>query len=131
MSSSEENSKIDMLDTRESIKKKIKTAFCEPGNIENNGLLSFAKHVLFPLSKTGKIVLERPEKWGGNLEYTSFEELQTAFKEEKIHPGDLKDGINKLLDDLLEPLRKDFTTPENKKLVEEAYPVEKDVKKKK
>ena len=131
MSSSEENSKIDLLDSRESIKKKIKTAFCEPGNIENNGLLSFAKHVLFPLSKTGKLLIERPEKWGGNLEYSTFEELETAFKEEKLHPGDLKDGINNLLDNLREPLRQDFATPDNKKLIEEAYPVEKDPKKKK
>jgi len=50
MSSSEENSKIDMLDSAAQLKKKIKSAFCEPGNCDNNGLLAFAKHVLFPLS---------------------------------------------------------------------------------
>ena len=68
MSSSEENSKIDLLDSAAQVKKKIKSAFCEPGNIENNGLLAFAKHVLFPLSQTGKLVIERKEEWGGNLE---------------------------------------------------------------
>ena len=35
----------------------------------------------------------------------------------------LKDGIEKLLNSLLEPLRQDFDTPENKKLTEEAYPI--------
>lgn len=51
MSSSEEDSKIDLLDPPAAIKKKIKKAFCEPGNITDNGVLSFTKHVLFPLLK--------------------------------------------------------------------------------
>ena len=49
MSSSEADSKIDLLDNAASIKTKIKKAFCEPGNVAENGLLSFTKHVLFPL----------------------------------------------------------------------------------
>ena len=53
MSSSEEDSKIDLLDTAAQVKKKLKKAFCEPGNITDNGVLSFCKSVLFPLSKTG------------------------------------------------------------------------------
>lgn len=82
MSSSEEDSKIDLLDTAAQVKKKIKSAFCEPGNAENNGILSFIKHVLLPLSKTGKIVIERPEKWGGNLNFDTYEQLEEAFKKE-------------------------------------------------
>ena len=81
MSSSEEDSKIDLLDTAESIKKKINNAFCEEGNVEQNGILSFAKHVLFPLSKDGKLVIERPEKWGGNMVFDSYEKLHDTFKE--------------------------------------------------
>ena len=53
MSSSEEDSKIDLIDTASQVKKKLKKAFCEPGNIAENGVLSFCKYVLFPLSKTG------------------------------------------------------------------------------
>lgn len=82
MSSSEEDSKIDLLDTPAALKKKIKNAFCEPGNTENNGILSFIKHVLLPLSKDGKIVIERPEKWGGNMQFDSYEKLEEAFKKE-------------------------------------------------
>lgn len=54
MSSSEEDSKIDLLDTAAGVKKKLKKAFCEPGNIEDNGLLSFVKHVIFSLFKEGE-----------------------------------------------------------------------------
>jgi len=50
MSSSEEESKIDLLDGKAQVKKKLGKAFCEEGNISNNGVLAFAKHVLFPLS---------------------------------------------------------------------------------
>lgn len=49
MSSSEEDSKIDILDSPAAVKKKLKKAFCEPGNIAENGLLAFAKHVIFGL----------------------------------------------------------------------------------
>lgn len=49
MSASDEDSKIDLLDPPATLKKKLKKAFCEPGNVENNGLLSFTKFVIFPL----------------------------------------------------------------------------------
>lgn len=44
-----QESKIDLLDSKEDVKKKLKKAFCEPGNIQNNGVLSFVKYVVFPL----------------------------------------------------------------------------------
>jgi tyrosyl-tRNA synthetase len=51
MSSSDQDSKIDLLDTPDQVKKKVKRVFCEPGNIETNGVLSFCKSVIFPLLK--------------------------------------------------------------------------------
>ena len=46
MSSSDAKSKIDLLDSADDLKKKIKGVFCEEGNIEKNPLLSFIKNVL-------------------------------------------------------------------------------------
>ena len=54
MSSSEEESKIDLLDAAASVKKKMKKAVCEPGNIKDNGVLAFLKYVIFPLLKPGE-----------------------------------------------------------------------------
>ncbi|KAF9242842.1 tyrosine tRNA ligase [Melanogaster broomeanus] len=51
MSSSDPDSKIDFLDTPEAVKRKIKKAFCEEGNVTENGLLAFAKAVLIPISE--------------------------------------------------------------------------------
>ena len=49
MSSSDPDSKIDLLDSAAQLKKKLKKAFCEPGNVTDNGVLAFVKHVLMPL----------------------------------------------------------------------------------
>jgi tyrosyl-tRNA synthetase len=54
MSSSVDDSKIDILDTEDQVKKKLKKAFCEPKNIENNGVLAFCKSVIFPLIEIKK-----------------------------------------------------------------------------
>ncbi|KAK7681759.1 hypothetical protein QCA50_015106 [Cerrena zonata] len=51
MSSSDPNSKIDFLDPPATIRKKIKSAFCEEGNKDDNGVLSFVKAVLIPISQ--------------------------------------------------------------------------------
>nr|CAD7408170.1 unnamed protein product [Timema cristinae] len=49
MSASEENSKIDLLDSSHVVKRKFKKAFCEPTNITNNSLLSIVEYIIFPL----------------------------------------------------------------------------------
>ncbi|KAM3596729.1 uncharacterized protein V6R79_019466 [Siganus canaliculatus] len=120
MSSSEEESKIDLLDSKEDVKKKLKKAFCEPGNIQNNGVLSFVKHVVFPLF--GEFSIKRDAKWGGDKIYSVFEEVEKDFAEEAIHPGDLKASVEVALNRLLEPIRKKFESPELRKLTNTAYP---------
>lgn len=47
MSSSEEDSKIDLLDPPKVVQKKIRKVFCEPGNIEKNPLLQWVQNVFF------------------------------------------------------------------------------------
>ncbi|MBN3305225.1 tyrosine--tRNA ligase, cytoplasmic [Amia ocellicauda] len=120
MSSSEEESKIDLLDRKEDVKKKLKKAFCEPGNVENNGVLSFVKHVLFPLHS--EFTVKRDEKFGGDKVYTVIEDVEKDFAEERIHPGDLKASVEVALNKLLDPIRKKFESPELKKLTNSAYP---------
>lgn len=76
MSSSVEDSKIDLLDSPAALKKKLKRAFCEPGNVKDNGVLSFCQHVLFPLrAKEGKVY-----KWENGqillIQYLSGDKLQ-------------------------------------------------------
>ena len=125
MSSSEEDSKVDLLDSAASLKKKLKKAFCEPGNTADNGVLSFCKYVIFPVGLKEEdegFLIERAEANGGNVKYPAFEDLEKAFGEEKIHPADLKAAVERYLNRLLAPIRKKFEAPELQKLVAKAYP---------
>ena len=95
MSSSDVDSKIDLLDPPSVLKKKLKKAFCEPGNIADNGVLTFCKYVIFPvvLKKDEKFVIERKPEHGGNVEYAKFEDLEGAFAKEDVFPLDLKTAV--------------------------------------
>jgi tyrosyl-tRNA synthetase len=51
MSSSDPDSKIDFLDPPNVARRKINKAFCEEGNVADNGVLSFVEAVLIPISE--------------------------------------------------------------------------------
>lgn len=113
MSASEDNSKIDLLDTATDIKKKIKKVFCEPGNISNNPLLLLTKHILIPVLKPGeKFLVNRSENNGGRIEYSGYEDLEKDFAAEKLHPLDFKNAAEMHINRLLDPIRKKFMRPD-------------------
>lgn len=66
--------------------------------------------------------IKRDAKWGGDKKYTDFEGVEKDFAEETIHPGDLKASVEVALNQLLEPIRKKFQSPELRKLTNTAYP---------
>ena len=126
MSSSDPDSKIDLLDDAKTVDRKIKKAFCEEGNIEENGLLSFAKFVLFPLyTLKGKPGLEvkRKEDFGGNMTFTGYAELEQAFAEKALHPADLKNSVSAAINEILEPIRQEWNSnPDIQAITHQAYP---------
>jgi tyrosyl-tRNA synthetase len=115
MSASDENSKIDLLDDKKTLKKKISKAFCPAGEVENNGVLAFIEYVIFPLQNEFKI--SRPEKFGGNVDFSSYKQLEDAFVSEDIHPMDLKNALFDVLAPLLEVVQVNVDV----ELVEKAY----------
>jgi len=123
MSSSDADSKIDLLDDPAAVARKVRKAFCEEGNVTENGLLSFAKAVLFPLLD-GKEPLHfnRPEKFGGPISFNTYQELEDAFAKKVLYPGDLKNGMVEAINKLLAPLREAFAAPEKQELIYKAYP---------
>ncbi|KAG5321859.1 SYYC protein, partial [Acromyrmex heyeri] len=124
MSSSEEDSKIDLLDNPVTIKKKLKKAFCEPGNITDNGILAFSKHVIFSLFKDGETFnVPRTAEFGGDISFSEYENLEAAFANQEIHPGDLKNAVEIYINRLLDPIRKEFEADSKlKSLANKAYP---------
>jgi tyrosyl-tRNA synthetase len=120
MSASIPESKIDLLDDSITIKKKLGKAFCPAKQTKNNGVLAFLENVAFPtLERTKKnLIINRPEKFGGNLEFKTYKELEQAFVN-GLHPMDLKNAMAEFLDDVLSPIRKDFD--KRKDLLKKAY----------
>jgi tyrosyl-tRNA synthetase len=123
MSSSDPNGKIDVLDTPKEIKKKVSKAYCLEKDIIDNTPLLLTKNLIFPLlERLNKIfVINRDEKYGGNLEFKNYEETKKAFIDGLLHPSDLKNGIVDFFSNLLEPIRKTFETKEMKELIKKAY----------
>lgn len=122
MSSSEEKGKVDLLDTPESVEKKILGAFCPAGKKEDNGVLAFMKHVIMVMKedREKEFVVERPEKFGGNVSYGDYKSLEKDFVSGKLHPQDLKKSMAREVNLLLEPVRKRLK--DKKSLVKDAYP---------
>lgn len=139
MSASDPNSKIDVLEEPKVVKKKINSAYCAPGDVENNGLLSFVEYVIQPIHelKTGvvgsfKLDIDRPEKYGGPISYDSFEQLKEDFKAERLAPPDLKSGVADKINELLVPVRADYeASKEFQEAQKNGYPVEKPKQEKK
>ncbi|MFH1642816.1 MAG: tyrosine--tRNA ligase [Nanoarchaeota archaeon] len=104
MSKSKPDTAIFMTDPKEEIQRKIGKAYCPEGTIEENPILEYCKYIIFEKLKSIKI--ERPEKWGGNLEFNSYLELEKSFLDKKLHPMDLKQAVINSLNKLIEPVRK-------------------------
>ncbi len=103
MSKSDPSSGIFIHDSNEEIKTKIKKAWCEEGNVENNPLLEIANHVIF--HEFDEIKMERPEKFGGNVIYSTYSELESDFAKKKLHPSDLKQSVANYLIKIIAPIR--------------------------
>ena len=103
MSKSDPNSGIFIHNSDDEIKSKIKKAWCEEANIQNNPLLEIAKSVIF--HEFEELKIERPEKFGGNVIYSDYEQLEKDFAVKKLHPTDLKQTVGDYLVKIVAPIR--------------------------
>jgi tyrosyl-tRNA synthetase len=111
MSKSDPDSGILIHDSPEDIKRKISKAFCPP-EVDGNPILATAKMILFERRPT--FVIDRPAKFGGKLEFKSYDELEATYAAGKLHPMDLKNGVAAGMVEVLEPVRHYFEKhPEN------------------
>lgn len=103
MSKSKPSSGIFIHDSDEEIKTKIKKAWCPEGMVENNPLLEITRHVIF--HEFPEFVVERPTKFGGNVSYTQYAQLESDFAQKKLHPSDLKTSVETYLIKIIKPIR--------------------------
>ena len=135
MSKSKPDSAIFIHDDPEEIKRKVNNAYAPEGVVEFNPILDWVKHLIFYNSSYARISssaynqdlasqgdalrVQRDKKWGGDLEYSTYDELEKDYAEKQLHPQDLKAAVAEWLITKLEPARKYFEDPKRKQALEE------------
>ncbi|KAI9756365.1 MAG: hypothetical protein M4579_003869 [Chaenotheca gracillima] len=135
MSASEEDSKIDLLDTAEAVKKKLKKAYAAPKEVEGNGLISFIEYVLLPVSalqqnSKATFIVEKRAGEGDPIIYHDIETVKADYVADRLTPQLLKSGVTAALNSLLGPIQADFqASPEWQEIEKKAYPPPEEKKK--
>lgn len=130
MSKSKPDSAVFIHDSPDQIKRKINNAFAPEGEVGYNPILDWTKHLIFYNSSKARISssayddgrtlgVKRDSKWGGDLVYNSYEQLEKDYAEKKLHPQDLKNAVAEWLIDKLEPARKYFEDPKRQQALKE------------
>ena len=118
MSKSNPDSAIFMTDTKEDISRKLKKTWCPEGQTEENPILEYFKYIIF--EKFEAVIIERPEKYGGNLEIPSYREFEQMFRDKNIHPMDAKNTAAVYIEKLISPVReKILHDPKTREMREE------------
>lgn len=106
MSKSIPGSGISVTDSSETIKKSIMEAYCPARKIDENPVLQISKLIIFP--SVQKMEIKREAKFGGNLVFHDYMELETTFGAGDLHPLDLKKSVAENLEKIIAPIRKKF-----------------------
>jgi len=123
MSKSQPETCIFIYDSPEEIKQKTRRAFCPEKTVEFNPILDICKYIIFREMET--FTIERPAKFGGTVEFQSYQELEEAYRHGNLHPQDLKNALAHELAIILEPARRYF---ENNKEAKECLDAVKNAK---
>ncbi len=103
MSKSNPDSCIFVHDSETEIARKLKNAYCPAGTVEDNPIVQMAETFVL---RERPLKIERPAKFGGDIEISSPPELRHLFQTAKLHPMDLKNAVGRELAAMLEPARR-------------------------
>ncbi|PYH96631.1 tyrosine tRNA ligase [Aspergillus ellipticus CBS 707.79] len=135
MSSSDQDSKIDLLDTPDVIVKKIRKAEAAPRVVEDNGVLGFVEFVLLPaaaLKGKKEFRVDRERDGLEPLVYTSIEQMQEDYKTDVLTPQQLKPAVANGIIELLAPIQAAYqASPEWQQAAIKAHPSPEQKKKEK
>ena len=101
MSSSKGNN-IAVDEPAEDVQKKIISYVLPAGQVKQSILAIFKYHI-FP--RLGPITVKRPAKFGGDVTYEKYEDLEPAFVSGAMHPQDLKKACAEYMIEILRPVR--------------------------
>ncbi|MBI5803600.1 tyrosine--tRNA ligase [Candidatus Pacearchaeota archaeon] len=104
MSKSVQGSGISVTDSKSEIEKTIRESYCPQNIVKDNPILQITKLIIFPNVK--KFLINRQEKFGGNIKIKNYLELEALYSSGKIHPLDLKNAVVNYLEEIIAPIRK-------------------------
>lgn len=107
MSKSKPETCIFIHDSEKEIASKLGKAYCPEKVAENNPVLEMCEQIIMRDGKT-ELNVTRPAKFGGDILFSTYEELVSSYKEGKLHPMDLKGAVSSSIAAMLEPSRKYF-----------------------
>ncbi len=116
MSKSKPDTAIFVHDSYEEIRRKIRKAYAPEKQVDDNPVLQYFKEIVFRIKD--EVLVERPAKFGGNIEFKSYEEMEKSYSKGEVHPLDLKETLAKELDEIIKPIREHF---EKNKKAKELY----------
>lgn len=117
MSKSNPKSTILVHDSEEEIRKKVNSAYCPEKVVVGNPIFDYMEKLIVD-DKEAPITIERPEKFGGKIEASNYNELVAMYKEGKIHPVDIKAYVANGINVQVKPIREYF---EKNKSAHELY----------
>jgi tyrosyl-tRNA synthetase len=85
--------------------------------VQFNPMLDWVRKLVFP--RDGEFRIAREERHGGDLRFTSPDEVDEAFSSSKLHSADLKNGVADWLVETLAPAREAFASAEKQALIAE------------
>lgn len=106
MDASKKEGRLELFAKSSEIKNKINKSYCPAGVTKNNFVMEMCRYIIFPRVKELKV--ERPAKFGGDVGFSTYKELEKEFKAKKVHPQDLKNTTSVYLIDILKPIRDYF-----------------------
>ncbi len=109
MSKSKPGSAIFIHDSEQEVKTKISKAHCPEKIGKGNPVFEIAQYLIL---RDKPLKVERPAKFGGDLEIPDVSELTTVYESGKLHPMDLKNAVGTELAAMLKPARDYFAKHE-------------------
>ena len=122
MSKSDPDSGVYLQDKEDDIRRKVKKAWC-PEGVPDNPIMEVCRLIIFPFK--GELTIKRPEKWGGDLHFKSYDDLRSVYGKKELHPADLKKAVANELSDILLPFREYFK--ENPKALKKVKGLQKSI----
>ncbi len=118
MSKSKPDSAVFIHDSPEEIRRKVMGAFAPEGEIDYNPILDWIRYLIF-YGEGSSLTVKRDSRWGGNVSYQSYPDLEKDYTDKNLHPQDLKLAVAEWLIKKLEPARQYFEDPQRKAALEE------------